>query len=106
MEPELENIEFVGCQALETGANGFWTKEDGQRLMTIAGYRLGVNTALPRPNRIKFTKCTAINMSHPGAMDFGFACEPGINPVDREITTTGCTVEGAKVAGILGFAVN
>ena len=106
MEPEVENIEFVGCHALETGANGFWTKDDGQRLMTISGFRLGVNTALATPTHIKLKNCTAINIGHPGAMDFGFACESGINPVDRDITATECTVEGAKVDGIVGFATN
>jgi hypothetical protein len=106
MEPELENIEFIGCQARETGASGFWTKENGQRLMTIAGFRLGVHPSLPRPLRIMLRGCKAINAEHPGCMDFGIVCEPGIDPVDRKITATDCTVEGAKHAAIKGFASN
>jgi len=106
MEPEVENIEFIRCRALETGANGFWTTDDGRRLMTIAGFRLGANPALPTPARIKFENCTAINTSHPDAMDFGFLCEPGINPADREITAIDCTAKGAKVKDIQGFAPN
>jgi hypothetical protein len=74
--------------------------------MTIAGFRLATNPALPTPLRIKMEQCSAINANHPGAMDFGFLCDAGIDPADREITATGCTVDGAKEMAIRGFATN
>jgi hypothetical protein len=72
--------------------------------MTIAGFRLGVNTALPTPARIRFEKCTAINTQFPDAMDFGFICEPGIDPVQREITAVDCTAKGASDQNMRGIA--
>ena len=33
-------------------------------------------------------------------MDFGFACDGGIDLVEREIIASGCTVKGARVKDI------
>lgn len=103
MEPEMENIEFIKCHAVETGANGYWTKADGSRLMTTGGFRLDTRSGLPTPLRIKFDGCSATNTNHPSTMDYGFICEGGIDPADRHIIATDCTAEGAKVKAIQGI---
>ena len=100
LEPEMENIEFHNCHAFETGSNGYWTKDDGSRVMTIGGFRLFTNKNLPSPLRVKFVKCSAINENYPGSMDFGFACDGGIDLVEREIIASGCAVKGARVKDI------
>jgi hypothetical protein len=105
LEPEMENIAFVNCHAFETGSNGYWTKEDGSRVMTIGGFRLFTNPKLPSPLRVQFEKCTAINVENSGTMDFGFACDGGIDPVKREIIATGCAVKGARVEDIHEIAI-
>jgi hypothetical protein len=95
MEAEVENIEFIRCRALETGANGYWTKSDGQRIGTIKGFGLGTNPALPTPLRVKFENCRAVNKMFPSTLDFGFLCDGGIDPAEREIRAINCTVIGA-----------
>ena len=74
--------------------------------MTIGGFWQFARAGEPTPFRIKFDKCTAINTIHPGAMDFGFLCDSGIDPQDREITAIDCTAKGAKIKDIQGFAGN
>jgi hypothetical protein len=105
MEPEVENVEFIQCDALETGSNGYWTKDDGSRLMTTGGFRLGTRVGLPTPVRIKFDRCTAINTNQPTTMDFGFACDGGFDAAKREIIAVGCTAKGARVAGIYNIEI-
>jgi hypothetical protein len=103
MESEVENIEFIDCHALETGGNGYWTRKNGDRVMTIRGFGLDTNPKQPTPFRVKFENCTAINREFPDAMDFGFYCEAGIDPAEREIIAVKCTAEGARVKGIQGI---
>ena len=103
MEPEMENIEFIHCHAVETGANGYWTKEDGSRLMTTAGFKLDTRNRAVTPLRVTFDKCTAINTNHPSTMDFGFICDDGIDPAKRQIIAIDCAVQGARVKGIQGI---
>jgi hypothetical protein len=100
MESEVENIEFIDCHALETGGSGYWTRDNGERLMTTRGFGLATNHEQPTPRHVKFKNCTAINREFPGAMDFGFCCEAGIDPAEREIIAVKCAAEGARVKGI------
>jgi hypothetical protein len=105
MEPEVQNVEFIQCHALETGSNGYWTKDDGSRIMTTGGFRLGTRAGLPTPTHIKFDRCTAINTNQPTTMDFGFACDGGFDAAEREIIAVGCTTQGARVDGIYNIAI-
>jgi len=105
MEAEVENVEFINCRALETGANGYWMRDDGSRLATIKGFSLDANPALPTPLRVTFENCTAINQAHPHTLDFGFLCGAGIDPAARGIRAINCTVIGAA-KDIQGIAVD
>lgn len=106
MEPEVENVEFIRCQAVETGAGGYWTTDDGRRLMTIAGFRLDTRSGLPTPRHIKFDMCQAINTTYPGAMDFGFLCGSDIDPAERDVRAIDCTSEGERVSDVRGIVSN
>ena len=96
MEPEMENIEFLRCKALETGASGYWMKDDGQRLGSVRGFGLETNASRPKPFRVTFDRCAAINKKFSNVMDIGFLCEGDIDPAERQIRAVGCTVIGAK----------
>ncbi|MBI5683775.1 MAG: right-handed parallel beta-helix repeat-containing protein [Verrucomicrobia bacterium] len=98
---ESENIELKGCRALETGANGYWNKADGSRVMTMSGIRIESKAGLPTPRRIKVEQCSAINKQHPGAIDYGILCQAP--RTGREITMAGFTTSGAKIQDIRGF---
>ena len=74
--------------------------------MTIGGFRLATNPALPTPLRVKFDRCKAINRMYAGAIDYGFQCDGGVDPVERQLELVDCVVEGAKVGDSEGFSEN
>jgi hypothetical protein len=96
-----EDLELVNCRALETGATGVYTKEDGSRVATICGIDIAGAVGLATPRRITLRGCSAVNKSHPGAMDYGIRCEAP--PAGREIILIDCEATGARIQDVAGM---
>jgi hypothetical protein len=96
-----EDLELVNCRALETGATGVYTKEDGSRVATICGIDIAGAVGLATPRRITLKGCSSVNKSHPGAMDYGIRCETP--PAGREIRLLDCEATGARIQDVAGM---
>lgn len=96
-----EDLELVNCRALETGATGVYTKEDGGRVATICGFDIAGAVGLATPRRITLKGCSAVNKSHPGAMDYGIHCE--VPPAGRAIRLIDCEAAGARIQDVAGM---
>lgn len=98
---ECENIEFIGCTALETGVDSRWKKPDRER-NGISGFELDFD-AEHTPRHITLRDCRAENVTSPNQMDFGFLTSDRARDPALGIRLINPTAKGAKHRDVDGF---
>lgn len=94
--PHCENIQFIGCRAINTGSNGNWASQNtaGFSIMNgiyDAGYPMGV----------QFISCTARDTQGVPTMKYGFVGQPAINSSSPN-KMINCASFGYSIATTLG----
>ncbi|MCA9445469.1 MAG: right-handed parallel beta-helix repeat-containing protein [Candidatus Omnitrophica bacterium] len=100
---ESENIQLIDCIALETGAGNLWRETDGSPFIEVIGIRVDGQSGLETPKNILIERCSAINKTWAGAMDYGIRNEHLNKDPGHNIKLVDCNAEGAKIENIKGF---
>jgi hypothetical protein len=99
---ECENIEFIGCVALETGSGGYWRRE-GRERNGIAGFVVDFDSA-HSPKGITLRDCRAENVKFP-TMEHGFSTSDRAKNPEHQVRLINPKVIGATQRPVDGFAV-
>lgn len=93
LSPQTQFIEYIGCQAVETGQSNVW-----QASANVAGFSVLNSGAYPNfPRNVRFIGCSAL--ADGATMEYGFISQPtgpgGVG--DQWVEVVDCTVSGATV---------
>lgn len=101
---ETSNVDFIHCEALETGVDSHW-KKPGRERNGIAGFDVNFD-ADHSPQNITLRDCRAVNLKHSGEMEYGFLTSDRAKDPTHGVQLIRPQVSGAKIKDIDGFAVS
>lgn len=97
--PQVRYIEYIGCQAIDTGYGGHWVAA-----ATVAGFRVEASAAYPDfPRNVRYIGCTSHDST--GNMEYGYfndAVVPG-GAGDEWVETVQCTSKGGTAGDYYGM---